>query len=125
MTGADFLRNAWRVLAGMDEEKPRQVPALESLQQSEWSPKFETLMRNRLVMGAFRYGLLGDPAKPRYDRVASIRRRLDKYVQTGNLEHLVDVANTALLEFVEGEHPNRHFHSIDDGEHTKKAVNYE
>jgi hypothetical protein len=85
----------------------------------QWSPRFEQLMRNRLVMGAFRYGLLGDPNKPQYDRVKEIHRRIDKYVETGNLELLVDVANMALMEFEEGTRPKRHLNAVDDGEHAE------
>jgi hypothetical protein len=44
-------------------------------------------------MGAFRYGLLGEKGKKKFNRIASMKTRLDKYEETGNLEHLVDVAN--------------------------------
>lgn len=86
---------------------------LEALERSEWSPRFELLMRNRLIMGALRYGLLHAPGKRQYDRVASIRRRASFYAETGNLEHLVDLANEALLEFEESRHPRRHFGAAD------------
>jgi hypothetical protein len=33
------------------------------------------------------------------------------------MEHLVDVANMMLGEFELGDHPDRHFESIDDGTH--------
>jgi hypothetical protein len=89
------------------------------LRRTEWSAEFEQLMRDRLVMGALRYGRLGVPGKPQYDRTADVIRRVKKYAATGNLEHLVDVANLALAEYVEGRHPKRHFNSVDDGEHTK------
>lgn len=92
------------------------VPTLAERRETEWSPSFEKLMRNRLIMGSYRYGLLHAP-KPKWDRIASIRRRLDRYEQTGNTEHLVDVANLCLLEYEEGLHPNKHFSSSDDGEH--------
>lgn len=91
--------------------------SLDELRQSEWSEAFERLMRNRLVMGALRYGRLGAAQKPRYDRVGAICKRINEYSKTGNLELLVDVANLALLEFEEGRHPKRHFSPVDDGEH--------
>jgi hypothetical protein len=96
--------------------------SLEELQKSEWSSLFEQLMRNRLIMGAFRYGRLGAEGKPQFDRVAYIRKCLDKYEQTGNLECLVDVANLALVEFVEGKHPKRHFHTEEDGKEHAEVV---
>ena len=93
---------------------------LQSLKLSEWSYEFEQLMKNRLLMGCFRYGKLGGKDKPKYNRVKDIRRRLDSYEKNGNIEHLVDIANLALCEFVEGDHPSKHFASEDDGIHTEE-----
>jgi len=89
---------------------------------SEWCDEFEQLMRNRLIMGSLRYGKLGSPNKPQYNRMDSIQRRVEKYIKTGNLEHLVDIANISLVEFVEGNHTKKHFNSIDDGEHTRRKT---
>jgi len=126
----DYFRDAWRRAADLPPEpEPRLLPDLPVLERTEWSAKFEQLMRNRMILGAFRYGRL-DPflplrpsapsaAKPGYDRVSSMTRRLERYAATGNTELLVDVANLALLEFVEGAHPHKHFHSHDDGEHVQ------
>lgn len=89
------------------------------LVSTEWSQEFERLQRNRMFMGALRYGRLGAAGKPQYDRCTDIKRRVSKYKDTGNLEYLVDAANLCQCEFVEGDHPNKHFSSADDGEHTK------
>ena len=102
--------------AGVTEDRLSGV-SIAALRRTEWSAEFESLMRNRMVQGAFRYGRLGAKGKPHYDRLMEIRRRLERYEDTGNLECLVDAANVALLEFVEGRHPDRHFASVDDGEH--------
>lgn len=85
----------------------------ENLVDSEWSAEFEALMRNRLIMGALRYGLISDPAKVKNREPSgpNIRARLELYEATGNTEWLVDIANLALLEFVEGNHPLKHFHA--------------
>jgi len=99
--------------------RSRLLDPLARLRQTQWSDEFEQYMRNRLIMGSFRYGLLGAPGKPQYDRVSYARRCLDSYKKTGNLECLVDAANLALVEFVEGEHPKKHFRSDDDGEHAE------
>lgn len=73
---------------------------------------FISAMFNRLYIGTFRYGLIGANGKPSYDRLADIQRRLDLYRETGNDELLVDIANMAFLEFVEGVHPHKHFESL-------------
>ena len=118
--GFDFLGDLW---GKKQPEPPLKGKSFDDLWESEWSPEFERLMRNRLVMGAFRYGLLNDPRKPQFDRMNSLRKRVEGYEKTGNLEFLVDAANMLLLEFEEGNHPNKHFSSIDDGEHTQIRSN--
>ena len=98
---------------------PKKNPPLEELRETEWSPEFETLMRNRLIMGAIRYGTLKDN-KGTYDHGAEAERRLQMYLETGNLEYMVDVANFCLLEYLKPYHPKAHFASIDDGVHADK-----
>lgn len=100
---------------------PKSIPPLEELQKSEWSQQFEKYMRNRLIVGAIRYGLLNQPEKVKYNRVDSIRQRLDLYTETGNQEHLVDIANLCLLEFEEPNHKTAHWKAQDDGVHTAEA----
>jgi len=94
--------------------------SLDSLRQSEWCPEFEQLMRNRLLVGRFRYGRMDDPNKGDYDHICSMIQRLRLYQKTGNLEHLVDVANLALVEFRHSKHPNRHFSAEDDVIHCEE-----
>jgi len=117
LTGELFLRERWRELAGLPRApipQPKTTASLDELQETEWSPTFEKLMRNRLIMGALRYGRLHQREKPVYDRMSSIAKRRIQYLQTGNKELLVDIANLALLEFEEG---NGYFAAIDDGAH--------
>lgn len=93
--------------------------ALDHLLQSEWSCDFERLMRNRLLMGRYRYGLMQRTDALQYDRVGSAMERLKKYAEHGNTEHLVDVANLMLLEFEHGQHPSRHLLAQDDSRHVE------
>lgn len=113
----DYLRNRLLLKAGLiTPEKPVSGVTLDDLYKSEWDSEFERLMRNRLVMGALRYGKMRVPGKPQYDRVPSMIKRLNLYHATGNKEFLVDVANLCLLEFVECHHPNAHFCADDVAE---------
>lgn len=117
MTLQLFFENAWKWKCGLHENEFISLPSYDVLKETEWSPIFENLMRNRLIMGAIRYGRIGAIGKPQYDRVPSMIKRLQKYSDSGNKEFLVDVANLCLLEFVECNHPTQHFHAIDEHEH--------
>ena len=99
------------ILKNLGMEKRKKMPSLNKLRKSEWSLKFERLMRNRLIIGSIRYGLLNAPNKPQYDRIPSIIHRLKLYQKDKNAEHLVDVANICLMEFEEGDN---HFTALDE-----------
>lgn len=77
---------------------------------------FLRLMRNRILMGRFRYGEFG---KRHIDAVEDMKRLLKQYETTRNTEFLVDLANYAWIEFKHGTHPDKHFEAIDDGAHSK------
>lgn len=99
---------------------PKKLPTYDEIMFSNWSPEFELLMRNRLRFGYFRYGPLKDQKKGIMDNIGSIRDRINIYEHTGNDELLVDVANIAMVEYMKGDHPLKHFKSEDDGEHVQK-----
>jgi hypothetical protein len=95
------------------------------LRRSEWSEGFENLMRNRLVMGALRYGTIdaGRKLKKAWDRTGAMLGKVEQYRKTGNTEYLVDIANYCLLEFELGLHPHKHFHALDDHhDHCKQII---
>ena len=66
-----YVDNRSRLKRGLPETGPA-IHLIDELKASEWSPEFEQLMRNRLVMGGLRYGKLGAKGKPVYDRMTSI-----------------------------------------------------
>ena len=119
---AAYLRNLWRWATG-EPEYPvatRMEVDSEVLRVTEWSFEFERLMRNRLHLGAYRYGRINAPGKARYDRVTSIIKRLVKYRKTGNVDLLVDASTLSLLEFEEGDHPLRHLDGAAHDETVKR-----
>jgi hypothetical protein len=105
------------------EETPFEPIDIDKLAKTQVSQRFIDLMTNRMVLGTLRYGRWQDNKKNKvkYDRVGSIRKRLDLFEQTGNSEYLVDIANFAMIEFEISDHPNLHFSpKDDDGEHVQK-----
>jgi len=117
MTVLDHLRAHLLASLGVPPTPIRRLPDLDTLRTTEWCPEFEQLCRNRLVMGAFRYGQFNDPDKWKYDHIRGAEKKLAAYRDTGNLEHLVDVANYALLEFARPSHPQAYFRAEDDHAH--------
>ena len=120
-----FLQDLWgRTAHGPPVQRSAPPPALPELRahNDRMGAEFRQLRDNRLLVGAYRYGITGAPGKPKYDRVSMILKRLQAYKDGGNLEHLVDIANLAELEFIEGDHPLRHFHSQDQGIDQGKAT---
>jgi len=111
------------LLAGVFPADKPPMPSLEELRETEWVPEFEEKMRNRCIMGSFRYERMATKALPenKYNWIEDTLRRIKLYEDTGNTEHLVDAANLLMFEFKFGVHPNHHFSSVDDGEHGKKV----
>lgn len=119
-----FMENLWKRRAGVPESAEiKRIPNtdLNAIRKSEWSSEFEELMRNRLLMGYFRYGRIRDGKGNTAAHIRSIERRLKKYEETGNKEFLVDIANICMVEFMQDCHPDSHFSAIDDGEHIEKT----
>lgn len=110
-TNNDFMRQRLLQRAGI-AEPPKPKWTLEKLEK-QWSDDFEQLMKNRLMMGALRYGGMQKPCNGAEFNTDQIVARVSRYIKTGNAEHLVDVANFALVEFVQKLHPNYHFKAID------------
>jgi len=119
-TDHDLLRN--HILTNARIDVPTNRHELTDLLQTQWSSEFERLIRNRLLAGSYRYGKMNQDGKPTYNCADSIIKRMKQYKQDGNLEWLADCAALLFIEFVEGEHPRRHWRSIDDTDiHTKPA----
>lgn len=57
-----------------------------------------------MIFGGLRYGVFFDPSKPRYDHLSGMRGRLRLWSDTGDTEMLVDCANLAMCQWVEGKH---------------------
>lgn len=111
-----MLRQRLHAKAGIVERTMPQGYDFATLQKTEWSPEFEQHMRNRLLMGALRYGLLADKKKNpnKWDLLKALRSKIKGYLKTHNKEYLVDAANYLLLEFECPSIPNTFFKALDD-----------
>jgi len=116
---SEWLKSLWYSSCGLhynfNETKYEEIV---SNIRSHWLP-FLKLQFNRLLIGGFRYGLIGTENKCEYNRISRITEDLRNYELTGNDEYLVDISNHAFLEYVEGTHPTKHFMATDDCDHTK------
>ncbi len=111
----DILRARLHAKAGLSDP-PEPKYDFSALEKSEWSPEFERLMRNRLLMGALRYGVLEEKRKrtKEWDLMGAVEKKIALYHTTGNTEYLVDIANYCLLEFECGKRPDKHFTALDN-----------
>jgi hypothetical protein len=81
-------------------------------------------MVDRMGVSWFKYGDMrahGDGDDP-VKLIESLKVRLDKYEETGNAEWLMDVGNIAMMEFVNGQHPNHHYRPTDSDESPGRVV---
>lgn len=74
-----------------------------------------SLCRNRLVMGRFRYG--SNLTTNHFNCIPAIQRKLKLYIDTGNMEALIDLINYTYLEYRFGTNPKKHFSATDDEDH--------
>lgn len=79
--------------------------------------KYERYQTRRYSSARFLQRFRAEDAKPPYpeigDAIASLKERLKLYEKTGNLEHLIDVGNFAMIEYMHPRHPNAHFEAQD------------
>lgn len=108
------------MLRALPPDNVAPAPPYAVLRKREWCVEFEMAMRRRLIFGAIRYGSITRKDLGDYVLLPSIRARLARYEETGNLECLVDAANLLMYEFVFSTHPGRHFSAEDDMLHVIK-----
>lgn len=83
---------------------------------TEWSYKFEELQKKAMIMSYYKYGKIvknHSKSDNHMDAVSNLLKRLEMYKETGNTEFLVDVANFAMIEFMNPQHENAHFKGTD------------
>jgi hypothetical protein len=80
---------------------------------SEFSAEFVQRMAVRMNMSYHKYGPVADAYPHKVDAMKSMMQRVEKYMETGNAEHLVDAGNFLMIEFMRPGHRNAHFVAVD------------
>jgi hypothetical protein len=88
---------------------------------SEFCEPFADGMRRRMAVSFHKYGRVADAAG-KMDAVASLKTRLAKYEEDGNIEWLMDVANFAMIEYMQPQHPDAHYRATDSDESPGRTV---
>lgn len=86
---------------------------------SEFSPEFVARMKNAMTVSYFKYGPIKDAYPHKVNAVASLKKRLQLYEETGNGDYLTDIANFAMIESMRPAHPDYHYAPTDGGEGRK------
>ena len=75
---------------------------IKNILSTEYSERFDEIRKNMMIVSYYKYG----PLKDNYgtykcmNAIENLKIRLQKYLDTGNTEYLADVANFAMLEFM-------------------------
>lgn len=115
-----FERLREHLLAAVRPEAKRVNMTPAEILDAQVSFEFLRLMGHGVTMGRFRYGPIRGSGLPPTKNIHEIRKRITLYEETGNQEHLVDVANFAMVEYMKPCHPNPHFEASDDGVHAER-----
>lgn len=90
---------------------PKKTIVLVNVFPSEVSAQFLQGMVNRMAVSLDKYGPVEKAYPNDVDAIESLKKRLEEYEETGNIEYLIDVANFAMIEFELPRHPKAHFDS--------------
>jgi hypothetical protein len=80
-------------------------------------------MYDRMAVSFCKYGKVADAYPAKVDAIESLKKRLDKYMETGNSEWLMDVANFAMIEFMYPRHTTAHYRPTDSAESPGRVWN--
>lgn len=93
-----------------------------SAPSSEISEQFIKGMCDRMGVSFHVYGRVSDAYPHKISAIESLRKRLDRYLDTGNTEWLIDAGNFAMIEFMYPSHPKAHFRATDSDESPGRAA---
>ncbi len=83
---------------------------------SEVSREFVDRMDASMLVSYHKYGKVADAFPHKVNAIASLDKRLRLYKETGNADYLIDIANFAMIEFMQPAHEEFHDDPTDGGE---------
>ena len=117
----DILRDRIYMRLNLNSNSTK-LPPPDQIRILNWCEEFVRFCNNRMVMGLFRYPkLIGDKSRRKYDCIGSIENRVKLYKKDKNPEHLFDISNLSMVEYVQAGYVDKEFNSTDDGTHTKEV----
>jgi hypothetical protein len=131
MTGQFFLNNLWRDLVGLPEEEwitESRTPEEVRQEIKHFFEPINKLCENRMLLGSFRHKTFLQDDEGMYffekcDLMYQINKRLDKFKEDSNLEHLLDVRNFVTLAYLHFEKLGYKMNGLDEHNfHSKKIV---
>lgn len=106
---AAWANNQYRKLEDKTEHE-------QEILKTEFDMGFVDKMQSAMALSFYKYGLLSAGVPEKTDSMKSLQKRLVKYMETGNVEWLVDVANFAMMEYMHPAHPRAHYRPTDSHE---------
>ena len=97
-------------------------PSPEEILRTEFSEDFVRYMKNRMVMSYFKYGKVED-ARGKVKFLDDVKKRIDRYLTTGNTEWLIDAANNLMMEFMFPSVEGAHFKATESRESPGRTTN--
>lgn len=89
--------------------------------KTEYSEKFIDGMLNRMEVSFQRYGALKDGFPFKVSAIKTLELKLRKYKEEKNLEHLIDLANYAMIEFMHPSLEGAYFEATDSNGSTGRV----
>lgn len=102
-------RATWANNAYRERTQEHEVEIL----NTEFDWRFVDLMQSAMSLSFYKYGALAAGVPEKTDSLKSLQKRIAKYMETGNVELMVDVANFAMMEFMHPAHPKAHYIATD------------
>lgn len=89
----------------------------EEILATEYSYRFDKIRQDMMCLSYYKYGPMAENYKTEktIDAIKSLKKRLQKYEETGNTEFLADIANFAMIEFMYPQHPQAFYKPTDTG----------